>query len=141
MGLQPLYTLQSRNGQSAMGFFIDLLKEFVTSWKEGNWRTRVAIGLSASLLGWGFALTQILNASIGACNLGQVLVGLGTAIGIAIFAIQKTKEEVKREKKIEAVEKRVQENPKEPQAAWELARVKLESYLNRNLSQVSSIFS
>ncbi len=123
-----------------MGFFIELLKEFVTAWREGNWRIRLAIGLSAVLLVWGALLTEILNASMGCRDLGRFLVGLGTAIGIAIFAIQKTKEEVKREKKIEAVEKRVQENPKEPQAAWELARVKLESYLNRNLSQVRSIF-
>jgi hypothetical protein len=88
----------------------------------------------------GALLTEILNTSIGGRDLGRFLVGLGTAIGIAIFAIQKAKEDAKSEKKIEAVERRVQENPKEPQAAWELARVKLESYLNRNLSQVRSIF-
>ncbi|MFC3139774.1 hypothetical protein ACFOE0_16530 [Shewanella submarina] len=41
---------------------------------------------------------------------------------------------------MEEVEQRVKENPKETQAAWELARVKLESYLNRNLKQVRSIF-
>jgi hypothetical protein len=47
---------------------------------------------------------------------------------------------VRRVERIEAVERRVQENPRETQAAWKLARVKLESYLNRNLSQVRSIF-
>lgn len=32
------------------------------------------------------------------------------------------------------------DNPEKPQFAWELARVKLESYLDRNLKQVNSIF-
>ena len=57
-----------------------------------------------------------------------------------VFLIQRGKQESRQEARIEAVERRAQENPTETQAAWELARVKLESYLNRNLSQVRSIF-
>src|SRR4051794_33798884 len=41
----------------------------------------------------------------------------------------------------EAVEQRAREHPDEPAAAWDLARIKLESYLDRNLSQVSWIFA
>jgi MFS family permease len=37
-------------------------------------------------------------------------------------------------------EKKVAQNPKEPKLAWDLARIKLESYLDRNLSQVKSIY-
>lgn len=37
-------------------------------------------------------------------------------------------------------EKRVAENPNEPKLAWDLARIKLESYLDRNLSQIKSIY-
>ncbi|HEV7573439.1 MAG TPA: hypothetical protein VGQ21_18225, partial [Thermoanaerobaculia bacterium] len=40
----------------------------------------------------------------------------------------------------EQVERRYDEHPTEPKAAWDLARVKLELYLNRNLSQVTAIF-
>ena len=44
------------------------------------------------------------------------------------------------EEKIKTVEQRVREHPEKPQLAWDLARVKLESYLDRNLSQVQSIY-
>ncbi len=37
-------------------------------------------------------------------------------------------------------EKKVAENPNEPKLAWDLARIKLESYLDKNLSQINSIF-
>jgi hypothetical protein len=67
------------------------------------------------------------------------LVAAGT-LALFVTALQQGKEEVKREEKIEEVERRVQENPKETRAAWELAQVKLESYLTRNLSQINSIF-
>lgn len=46
----------------------------------------------------------------------------------------------RREKKVEFLEDRVRDNPKEPLAAWDLARVKLENYLDRNLNQVGLIF-
>jgi nitrate reductase gamma subunit len=42
--------------------------------------------------------------------------------------------------KIRTVEAQIRENPEKPQLAWELAQTKLESYLNRNLGQVRSIF-
>ena len=44
------------------------------------------------------------------------------------------------EKRFEAAEERVRENPEKTRYAWDLARIKLESYLDRNLNQVSSIF-
>ena len=73
-------------------------------------------------------------------NIGAAIIALGVAVALVVYVAQKTKEEAKQEQKIEEVERRVQENPGQTQAAWELARVKLESYLNRNLSQVRSIF-
>ncbi|REG96174.1 TRADD-N-associated membrane domain-containing protein [Flavobacterium aquicola] len=45
------------------------------------------------------------------------------------------------EKLIFEQERKVAQHPKEPKLAWDLARIKLESYLNRNISQVSSIFN
>lgn len=47
----------------------------------------------------------------------------------------------KNEEFIVEQEKKVSEHPNEPKLAWDLARIKLESYLNRNLSQVKSIFT
>lgn len=43
---------------------------------------------------------------------------------------------VERQRKIDAVEERVLAEPGKPQLAWDLARAKLEDYLDRNLSQV-----
>jgi hypothetical protein len=44
------------------------------------------------------------------------------------------------EKLINEQEKKVAENPHEPKLAWDLARSKLENYLDRNLTQLRSIF-
>ncbi|WP_417910678.1 TRADD-N-associated membrane domain-containing protein [Candidatus Electronema sp. PJ] len=49
-------------------------------------------------------------------------------------------DKITREKKIEIVEERLREHPEKPQLAWDLARTKLENYLDRNLSQVRSIY-
>ncbi len=43
-------------------------------------------------------------------------------------------------KKLDEAEQLARANPEKPQFAWDLARVKLESYLDRNLSQQRSIF-
>jgi hypothetical protein len=123
----------------------EILKGLLVAWREGNRKMRGAIVASGSLLMLGglLALTSRLFQypfERLADFSGGAIAGLGALIALVIFALQQTKEQVKQEKKIEAVEKRVQENPRETQVAWELARVKLESYLNRNLSQVRSIF-
>ena len=45
-----------------------------------------------------------------------------------------------RRQNIQSVEQSLRDNPGRPQLAWDLARTKLESYLDRNLSQVRSIY-
>ena len=44
------------------------------------------------------------------------------------------------EKKIEQIEVKVSQEPEKTRFAWDLARVKLEAYFDRNLSQVKMIF-
>ncbi|KWN75037.1 hypothetical protein WM23_26815 [Burkholderia ubonensis] len=44
-----------------------------------------------------------------------------------------------RQEKVESVERRAAEHPEKPQLAWDVARTKLENYLDRNLAQVRSI--
>jgi hypothetical protein len=44
------------------------------------------------------------------------------------------------EKKIERAEERVVREPEKTSAAWDLARITLQSYFDRNLSQVRMIF-
>jgi len=65
---------------------------------------------------------------------------VGTLCILGLGAYRRALASTAREKVIEAVEERARKNPNEPQAAWNLARVKLESYLNRNLRQVQWIF-
>ena len=126
----------------------EVLKEIFVAWREGNRRVKLAITAAVLLMLLGgliavgsdvFLIRQPGAAAVGK-DLGAIVAALGALIAFIIYGLQKSKEEVKREQKIEAVEKRVKDNPKETQVAWELARVKLESYLNRNLSQVRSIF-
>jgi hypothetical protein len=75
---------------------------------------------------------QILSASLGI---------ISVIIILSIYAIQTLKEEIESKEKIEKVEKRVLEHPDESKVAWELASLKLEDYLTKNLKQLKSIFS
>lgn len=56
------------------------------------------------------------------------------------IAYAEIKEQEKNEEIINKKEKEVSDHPNEPKLAWDLARIKLENYLNRNLSQVRAIF-
>lgn len=71
---------------------------------------------------------------------GVVLLGTSVIILIGIYASQLIIEETEAKAEIRKVEERIKENPNEPTAAWELARIKLENYLNRNLFQIRWIF-
>ena len=65
-------------------------------------------------------------------------VGFVLLMSVAEFFELQTSERA--EKKIEVAEQNFRENPEKPQLAWELAQARLESYLDRNLSQVRSIY-
>ena len=123
---------------------IEILKELTSAWRLGAKRIRSIIILSIV-----FVLFAIFGALLGefapqirkfAEPIAAILGIIGGILGLGVFAYQKSLQETKREEKIELFEKRVKEYPHETQAAWELARVKLESYLDRNLKQVRSIF-
>ncbi|MGR0480410.1 MAG: TRADD-N-associated membrane domain-containing protein [Candidatus Electronema sp. V4] len=68
---------------------------------------------------------------------------IGVVAGVILFVVsayQDLLDQRIREGKIEIVEERFREHPEKPQFAWDLARSKLENYLDRNLSQVRSIY-
>lgn len=65
---------------------------------------------------------------------------IGGVLSFGFAAYQQTIEEAARDEVIQRVQAHALEHPEEPKAAWELARVKLESYLRRNLSQIRWIF-
>jgi len=72
--------------------------------------------------------------------LAGALGAIGGTIILIIYAYQTNVEQAEAKREIKEVEDRAKENPKEPTAAWDLARLKLENYLNRNLTQIQSIF-
>ena len=127
-------------------FSLELLKELLTAWRGGNRKIRATV-IAAGLLVMAGAFIALFSDIVFAGRLALIardiaaaLAGFGALLALVIYGLQKSQEEVAPEEKIADVEKRAQENPKQTQVAWELARVKLESYLNRNLSQVRSIF-
>jgi len=130
-----------------MQFIFEIIKEMLSAWRIGRRMVRsvvaaaiilVILAMIIAIAGKFFPYNQyIQSVSEGIATTLGVIAG---ALALFITAYQKSNEETKREDRILEVEKRVQENPRETQAAWELARVKLESYLNRNLNQVRSIF-
>ena len=72
------------------------------------------------------------------------LAGISALTLCAIMFYERLNTKLQREEAtseaISDVEKRVLANPAEPSAAWDLGRIKLENYLNRNLQQVNWIF-
>lgn len=128
-----------------MQFLFETIKELIVAWRQGHAAIRNAILLSVfSII---IALILYIISRFYFDYSRDILEGITAVFGviagiltIAVTSYQKINEEVKQEKRIEEVEKRIQADPKQTQAAWELARVKLESYLNKNLNQIKSIF-
>jgi hypothetical protein len=131
-----------------MQFIIEIVKDLIVAWRGGKTPIRAAIVsiIILPILGMivlTFSAIFIVPGSKAENTLtwiAAVLAGIAGCIGILVSAYQKSNEQTIHEQRIQEVEQRVKDNPSETQAAWELARVKLESYLNRNLKQVRSIF-
>ena len=68
------------------------------------------------------------------------LASISLILAMFMIGYRRALEQTKRDERIQAVERRYAEHPKETQVIWELARSKLENYVDRNLDQVRSIF-
>jgi hypothetical protein len=68
-------------------------------------------------------------------------VGFGAAV-IGVYLSRRDQQRVKQaqENRIVSLEKKTEEEPEKVRFAWDLARVKLEAYFDRNLNQVMMIF-
>jgi cytochrome c biogenesis protein CcdA len=116
----------------------------VESWLKGGKSLRRTIGLAIVFVGLAIAVVAIGRlVDLDKQLIEVVAASLGAISAILTFGVigyQNVLDKTKAEQRIVEVEERFRENPKETQAAWELAQTKLESYINRNLSQVKSIF-
>jgi len=124
--------------------YISFLETLVKAWTRDDKRVRAAllfamIATAIAIIIALFAQSGIVDKKITEAVAGTfaVLAGL---IGSGVVAYQGFVDQEAREQKIETVEQRLRDHPEKPQLAWDLARVKLESYLDRNLSQVQSIY-
>lgn len=123
---------------------VSIATTLVESWLKGGRALRITIGGAITLVGLVIAVLTVGQFVDAEKQLVEVVAGALGAIAailtIGVVAYQHALDRTQAEKKIHEVEERFRENPKQTQAAWELAQTKLESYINRNLSQVRSIF-
>ena len=121
----------------------NIISQVIKATIQGSRRIKALTISSIGLLVVGLILAALSDSKIISKVygiIGAMIASSGGVIILGLYAYQRNVEEIKEEEKITAVEIRFKENPNEPTAAWELARVKLENYLNRNLLQVRWIF-
>lgn len=108
------------------------------------------IGLVSQLFWGGLSIAALVMLSRAVSYLQDVGISfhqisatvLGVMASVLAVAVWYSEARARREseQKIAVIEERALEHPEKPQLAWDLARAKLESYLDRNLSQVRSIY-
>jgi len=69
-----------------------------------------------------------------------IATGAATVLGLALSIILETRRRGRLDQKLQQAERNAREAPEKAKPAWDLARVTLEAYFNRNLTQVSAIF-
>jgi hypothetical protein len=123
------------------GLLIDAIKAVVGG---GRWVRFIFLGASALIVAAIFLIAPARYYDLQNSwqqPLGTALAVIGALGILGIGAYRRAVASSAQERVIEEVETRARTHPNEPQAAWDLARVKLESYLNRNLRQVYWIFT
>jgi hypothetical protein len=121
-----------------------IISSLFKAWQGGEKRVRAALVLGIVFTAIAILFGLLSEAGIIDNKIANIVSGsLGVFAGLVAFAViayQSLVDQRVRERKIETVEERLREHPERPQLAWDLARVKLENYLDRNLSQVRSIY-
>src|SRR5215217_3385750 len=109
-----------------------LLKAWLTNKKQLRASLLLAIGgVVVALVFQMLASLEVISQEA-ANNVSGILGVAAGALVLAVVAYQNLLERQERQEKLEIVEERVREHPERPQLAWDLARIKLESYLDRN---------
>ncbi|WP_156362488.1 hypothetical protein [Xylophilus sp. Leaf220] len=124
--------------------FDRILVAAIKHWRENGYTKKHARILIAIILLIGGAITLMAQYNLFNELILKTLAGVAVAIAwlgiLAISAYEEVVQQQEQNKKIEIVEKDILAHPEKPKLAWDLARIKLESYLDRNLSQVRSIY-
>lgn len=110
------------------------------AWIRGNRALRILITLGAVLV-LGAIIIFFIGDNVGLGSQAALAAGItGFVILQAVIGYDQALQTTEARKELEEAEEKVRENPNEARAAWDLARIKLESYLNRNLNQIKWIF-
>lgn len=112
-------------------YSFELARELLAAWRVGRRGVRVAIALSGVLVAAGLVLFglgclgfPIVYPSF-IRKAGGFSAILGALVSVGVSALQRAGEEIRTEERIKEAEKRVQEDPRRTQAAWDLARTRL----------------
>jgi len=124
--------------------YTSLIGSLLKSWQTGERLTRLAIFLALvnlflAVVTISLSKLEIIEKSI-ADFIAPVLFGIAGTLIMGVIAYQNLLEQQAKQEEIASVQERVLEYPEKPQFAWDLARTKLENYLDRNLAQVRSIY-
>lgn len=124
--------------------YVSFLESLAKAWKRDDKRVRAAILLAVASTAISILIALLAQSGLVDKKITNTVAGiigaLAGIVAVGVSAYQGLAEQEAREQKIEKVEQRLREHPEKPQLAWDLARIKLESYLDRNLSQVRSIY-
>jgi hypothetical protein len=123
---------------------VGFIEPIVRGWTSGSRTLRAAIIISIAATGFSIACFVGIAFGIFTSALVEPAGYLAAAIPLATMTVLSSYDiyvlAQQRRAKIEDVEREIRAHPERPQLAWDLARTKLESYLDRNLSQVRSIY-
>jgi uncharacterized membrane protein YfcA len=108
---------------------------------DGSVRAFIVASVIGSIAGFAFAGyvdSQHLAKEIG--YFGFFVAGVSVLTLMVIAAQEQVRATEKAEQEIREVQEKARANPERPEYAWDLARTKLERYLDRNLYEVRAIF-
>jgi hypothetical protein len=119
------------------------LAKMLIALRYGRGLVRVLAGIASLFVAagviWGLSASAF-HLSQQSLRIATFSLGLGGILTVVTTTLQRVEDQNRFRFRVEAAEKKIEAHPNQPQLAWELARVKLESYLSRNLAQVRSIF-
>lgn len=128
----------------AFNSYMPFVESLIKAWKRDDKRVRAALLLAAAATVVAILIALLAQSGLVDKKIADFIAGgIAALAGLAAFGVSTYEglvEQEAREQKIEKVEQRLRDHPEKPQLAWDLARIKLESYLDRNLSQVRSIY-
>ncbi|MBE8564721.1 TRADD-N-associated membrane domain-containing protein [Vibrio sp. OPT20] len=125
-------------------FIVEFFTQILAAYKGGNdFIKRLVVGgvvlICAGIIFQLFGSFFIEDSKL-VETISSTLAIPGAIFLFGVFVYQNADEQSKKKERYVEVEERVKSNPNETQAAWDLARIKLESYIDRNLRQVRSIY-